>query len=370
MPPRPPRWPITGAVAVVTSFALIGVAPMTADAAPKPPADGAVQMASRVSAAPLKAEAVTQRAQTNLRAATFNVRTSRADRGTSRHWLRRADSVAREIKSRNPGVVAIQELGPGREDGKKAKIRGALRQTESLEKALSRVDAGKYQVVRVTAYVKPGESTGTQGGRLLYDTNRYRLVTTCKETTGKSNYNTSCSIPLPILSSDGANRRRHGAYAEFEDKRTGQNFFFVSVHLDERHSGSLSKEQRYDGLRRAQASAAYRKVEALNNFGYPVIVAGDINSWHTKRGSHAPHNFLTSQGFQDAVSAESKINSRYPTVNHWKRTLKANGPGRQVGLDVVMVKGASSFEHYENVMKVVDSSRPSDHNLVIADLVL
>ena len=99
-------------------------------------------------------------------------------------------------------------------------------------------------------------------------------------------------------------------------------------------------------------------------------MAGDINSWHTKRGSHAPHNFLTSQGFQDAVSAESKINSRYPTVNHWKRTLKANGPGRQVGLDVVMVKGASSFEHYENVMKVVDSSRPSDHNLVIADLVL
>ena len=84
MPPRPPRWPITGAVAVVTSFALVGAAPMTAEAAAKPPADGAVQMASRVSAAPLKAEAVTQRAQTNLRAATFNVRTSRADRGTSR----------------------------------------------------------------------------------------------------------------------------------------------------------------------------------------------------------------------------------------------------------------------------------------------
>jgi hypothetical protein len=41
-----------------------------------------------------------------------------------------------------------------------------------------------------------------------------------------------------------------------------------------------------------------------------------------------------------------------------------------VRLDVVMVKGASRFEHYENVMEVVDSNRPSDHNLVIADLVL
>jgi len=370
MPPRPPRWPITGAVAAVTSFALIGVVPMTAEAAPNSPTDGAVQMASRVAAAPLKAEAITQRTQTNLRAATFNVRTSRADRGTSRHWLRRALSVAREIKSRNPGVVAIQELGPGRADGKKAKIKGALRQTESLEKALKSVGAGKYQVVRITAYVKPGTTTGTQGGRLLYDTERYRLITKCEETTGKSNYNASCSIRLPILSSDGENRRRHGAYAEFEDKRTGQNFFLISIHLDERHSGSLSKEKGYDELRRAQASAAYRKVKALNNHGYPVIVAGDINSWHTKRGSHAPHNLLTSQGFKDAVSAKSQIDSRYPTVNHWKRTLKPNGPGRQVGLDVVMVKGASSFKHYENVMKVVDSSRPSDHNLVIADVLI
>jgi len=99
-------------------------------------------------------------------------------------------------------------------------------------------------------------------------------------------------------------------------------------------------------------------------------VAGDIKSWHTKRGSHAPHNFLTDQCFEDAVGAKFRIDDRYPTVNHWKQTLKANAPSRQVGLDVVMVQGASSFEHYENVMKVVDRSRPSDHNLVIADVLV
>ena len=158
MPPRPPRWPITGAIAVVTSFALIAAAPMAADAAPNSSADGAVQMASRVTAAPVQAEAAAARkAPTTLRAATFNVRTSRADRGTRRHWLRRALSVAREIKSRNPGVVAVQELGPGRADGKKGKIKGALRQTESLEKALKSVGAKKYQVVRTTSYRKPGK---------------------------------------------------------------------------------------------------------------------------------------------------------------------------------------------------------------------
>ena len=33
-----------------------------------------------------------------------------------------------------------------------------------------------------------------------------------------------------------------------------------------------------------------------------------------------------------------------------------------------MVKGDVSFGSYENVMKVVDPSRPSDHNMVVADL--
>jgi len=266
MPPRPPRWSLTGAIAVVTSFALISVAPMAADAAPNSSADG-VQIASRVTAAPAQAQAAARRAPTTLRAATFNVRTSRADRGTRRHWLRRALSVARDIKSRNPGVVAVQELGPGRADGKRSKIKGALRQTESLEKALKSVGAKKYQVVRTTSYRKPGRTGGTQGSRLLYDKSRYRLVTKCKETTGKSKWNASCSIRLPTLSSDGESRRRLGAWAEFEDRRTGQNFFLVSVHLDERHSGKLSKERRLDRLRRAQVAAAYKKIKARNKHG-------------------------------------------------------------------------------------------------------
>ena len=69
-------------------------------------------------------------------------------------------------------------------------------------------------------------------------------------------------------------------------------------------------------------------------------------------------------------SSKSRIDSRYPTINHWKRKVKPNAPGRQVALDVVMVKRASSFKHYENVMKVVDTSRPSDHNLIISDVLI
>ena len=340
------------AAAAATTFALVAAPSLAAEAAPT--AAGATVAAV---------------SGTDVRFATFNVRTSRADIGTSRHWLKRALSVAREIQSRNPGIVAIQELGPGRADGKAIPIGTAARQTESLEKALSSVGAGKYKLARTTAYVAPGTSHGTQGTRILYDTDKYKLISKCEEKTGKSNYNSSCGMDTPIKSGDAKVKTRSAAYAEFEDRNTGKNFFVISVHLDERHSTKLSTEKAYDSLRAAQTRAVYNKVNGLAG-NTPILFGGDINSWKTKAGSHAPFNFLTGQGFQDGTIAPSRIDSKYPTVNHWKTTLKANKAGRQVALDVVMAKGAKSISTYENVMKVVDSSRPSDHNMVVSNLVL
>ncbi len=217
--------------------------------------------------------------------------------------------------------------------------------------------------------MKPGTAHGTQGARILYNSSKYRLISKCRQTTGKMNYNSSCSMDMPVKGGDGKARRRSAAYAEFEDRRTGKNFFVISVHLDERHSGSLGKEKALDALRAAQARAVYNRVKSLAG-SKPILFGGDINSWRTKRGSHAPFNALKSRGFHDSTAAASRIDARYPTVNHWKRVLKANAPGRQVALDVVMVKGAKRFRKYENVMKVVDSSRPSDHNMVVSDLVI
>jgi hypothetical protein len=57
-----------------------------------------------------------------VRVGTFNVRTARAHDGRS--WLQRANDVAREIASSSPGVLAVQELGPGRADGSKGTTRG------------------------------------------------------------------------------------------------------------------------------------------------------------------------------------------------------------------------------------------------------
>jgi hypothetical protein len=206
---------VAHAVAAATVLALMSAAPVLASAAPTPAAIPLGEM----TATPVEAQAA------SLRFATFNVRTARADRGTSRHWLRRAGSVAREIKAQDPGIVSIQELGPGRADGKKGQINGAVRQTESLERALRSIGAGKYQLTRTTAYVKPGTSHGTQGARILYDTSRFRLVSKCSETTGKKNYNSACGMDTPTMG--GKTNTRSAAYAEFADKGTGRHFFVI-----------------------------------------------------------------------------------------------------------------------------------------------
>ena len=341
--------------ATLTTYALLASPGLAAEAAP--------------TLSGTTTTAVTAATSTPVRFATFNVRTARADIGTARHWLRRALPVAREIASRKPGIVAIQELGPGRADGQSISINGAPRQTESLETALASIGADRYKLARTTAYVAPGTSHGTQGARILYDTSKYKLISKCVETTGKSNYNGSCAMDTTLKSGDSISLRRSAAYAEFEDRSTGKSFWVISVHLDERHSSTLSKEVAFDTLRAQQARSVYAKVTALAG-GAPILFGGDFNSWKTKAGSHHPYNYLYGKGFRDATSARSRIDAQYPTVNHWNTTLKANAAGRQVALDVVMARGATSFTRYENVMEVVDSSRPSDHNMVVSDLVL
>ena len=300
-----------------------------------------------------------------LRVGTFNVRTARANDGRS--WLQRANDVAREIASRDPGVLAIQELGPGRADGSKGTTTGHLRQTVSLERSLrSVIGDSRYQLVRTTPYVKPGTNHGTQGARILYDTRKFKLLSNCPEKTGSKNYNPSCSMNLPLRSSDSESLRRSAAFAKFANRKTGKRFWVVSVHLDDRHSSSLSTEKSYNALRGAQARAVYLKVNGLRKAGEKIIYAGDFNSWATNRAGDAPREYLIRQGFKDAAAAaDTRINIKYPTVNHYKTTLAA----KPIRLDVVMIKGSKRVLRYENVMKRVDSSRPSDHNLVISDVV-
>jgi endonuclease/exonuclease/phosphatase family metal-dependent hydrolase len=353
-------------ITVVTAGVVgIGLMPPASQAAPSQ----LVTAAASATVTSLPAARTAKPRAAVLRVATFNVRTARATQD-KRKWLQRVPDVAREILDRNPGVVALQELGPGRADGKKAKLNGAARQTTSLTTTLKRLGGGRYRLVRSTAYVAPGSKYGTQGARILYDASRYSLLSRCIEATGKRAYHPSCSFTLPVAAGDSPEDRRAAAYSEFRDRRTGQRFYVVSAHLDARHSGNTRIEAKYNLLRARQAATVANVMARVNRARQPVIFGGDINSWQTDSGRYAPHRALVARGYSDAATARTRVNLAYPTINKWRTTLKKAKNRPSVRLDVVMAKGARGFRRYENKMAEVDPQRPSDHNMVLADIVL
>ncbi|GAA1853697.1 endonuclease/exonuclease/phosphatase family protein [Microlunatus capsulatus] len=303
-----------------------------------------------------------------LRMGSFNIRSAKVDGGP--RWLSRATDVAREIRDQNPGIVAIQELSPGRADGKNKSTTGSVRQTTSLVNAMRSVGAPKYRLVRETPYVKPGVSHGSQGTRILYDTSRYTLISRCAEKTGNRNYSTSCSLDLPKLAGDGRNAIRSAAYARFQDRRTGAKLWVASVHLDARHSGSLAKERVYEDLRARQIKTVTARLAQVNTTGDRVVLAGDINSWQNNKGGYRAHDHLVGAGFFDGANAQSKVNLQYSTINHFDTRLSPGANGFGSRIDVIMVKGSRGSKRFVNVMRPVDSSRPSDHNMIVSDLVL
>jgi endonuclease/exonuclease/phosphatase family metal-dependent hydrolase len=306
---------------------------------------------------------------TAVRVATFNVRTSRATQD-KRSWLKRAPDVAREIVAARPGVVAIQELGPGRADGKAGATKGAARQTTSLQTTLAKVGGKRYRLVRTTPYAPPGAKTATQGARILYDSSRYKLITRCPDKTGKASHSLSCTATLPKLRGDSESHRIRAGIAQFSDRRTGARFWFASAHLDNRHSGNKTTEKRYDALRMAQAHAIAARVAHFNKRRVPVVIGGDFNSWQNNRVGNSPHDHLVALGFYDTSAAVKRVRFNYTTYNAFKTRVPAASHGIGVRLDQILVKGVRGSRNYNNVMKPNNAKRPSDHNLMLADIVL
>ncbi|MET0694629.1 MAG: endonuclease/exonuclease/phosphatase family protein [Propionibacteriaceae bacterium] len=330
-------------------------------------APGAVAAQVPAGPAPAVAAASTNRL---VRIATFNVRTARAT-SDKRTWLQRAPDVASEILSRKTHIVLLQELGPGRADGKTGTLQGHARQTDSLMAVLKKQGGSRYRIVRATSYFAPGTQHATQGARIIYDSNVVSLVTSCPEKTGTHSYSTSCAFDLPLAAGDSKEKLRSAAYAEFADRRSGHHFFVVSAHLDSRHSGNNTTEKKYNNLRAAQATAVAAKLAKVNTRNLPVVFGGDINSWRNDRGNFAPHRALQARGYSDTSIAKVRINYAYSTVNHFDKTLnpsKSSAGG--VRLDVVMARGVKGTTRLENKMLRVDASRPSDHNMVLADILL
>ncbi|WP_375430067.1 hypothetical protein [uncultured Friedmanniella sp.] len=305
----------------------------------------------------------------DVRIASFNVRTARAT-DDARSWLVRRADIADEIITYAPEVTALQEIGPGRADGKVGSTTGHVRQTVSLLDTLKAKGASQYKMVRTTPYVEPGKPTNTQGMRLLYDSTRVSLLSDCSEKTGKRNYSADCSFTLPLLPGDSESLRRRAAYAEFRDLASGKRFFVVSTHLDVRHDKNKKQEKIYNELRRDQMNTIITTMKKINTADRPIVVAGDMNSWQTITVGNGPHDALFADGFEDTAAAPKAVNLQYSTFNAFAKTLHLYPQGYGNRLDLIMTKGFAGVTRFENVTKRTDTSRPSDHNMIVADTVL
>ncbi|HET8601062.1 MAG TPA: endonuclease/exonuclease/phosphatase family protein [Segeticoccus sp.] len=306
------------------------------------------------------------RTGTPLRVASFNVRTA-TNNTPGRTWLQRVPLIAQRIMAYHPGVVTLQELDAGRADGLIGPLTGHVRQTTSLVNALAAQGGGRYRLVRTTRYTAPYVPTGQQGARILYDTDKYRLVSRCSDTTNGAAWSSSCVIAPPVLAGE-ANARRWAAYAVLEDRATGKRFYVVSVHLDPRHSSTLATEQQYEQLRESQVSAVMSRINALNSVHLPVVLAGDLNSAQNSRGGDRAHDALVAAGYFDTAAAATRVRTRYMTFNNFSTTLRLPASGWGNRIDAITVKGIHAANGFNNVMRVTDANRPSDHNMVVADV--
>ena len=93
-----------------------------------------------------------------------------------------------------------------------------------------------------------------------------------------------------------------------------------------------------------------------------------ILSGFNNKAGYGAHDALVSAGYYDTVAALTQINVRYTTMNAFARTILASASGWGARLDVITVKGVTGAARFENVMKVSDANRPSDHNMVMADI--
>ena len=143
---------------------------------------------------------------TLLRIVQYNVHVESGD-VPGHAWRDRQHLVARQIAKFSPAVASIEELMPSMWTDYGGGV--------GLDAALKQAGAGRYKLTRTTAYWKDQP----QDARILYDPDEVVLESNCPEDTP------SCYIMLPD------SKKHVAAYAKFRDRKSGQEFYFVSSHL-------------------------------------------------------------------------------------------------------------------------------------------
>jgi endonuclease/exonuclease/phosphatase family metal-dependent hydrolase len=163
----------------------------------------------------------------------------------------------------------------------------------------------------------------------------------------------SCYISLP-----DPQHRHVAAYARFQDRASGQEFYFVSAHL------SAGNDAATDALRGRQAQAMNAGIRAVNRQNLPVVFATDANSSQTSAGVDAPHTALLQAGWYNTIAAARTVNLQYNSVNHYDLPQRPSPYGFGCMYDSIHTLNMPGADLFAQLL--TGAPGPSDHNLVLA----
>jgi len=193
-------------------------------------------------AAPVMSEPPAESAQPDLRVMTFNVRYPSPDDGIN-VWPKRRDLMVKLIREQHPDILGTQELF---------------------------MKQGRYLVSHLTHYKWFG--LGRNGNNqdvndnehmgVFYNTERLRTI-------NRGNFWLSETPDVPGSISWNQPMPRMVTWAEFQDKATGQRFYYFNTHFPYR-----AKDE---NLRERDARIILKRITKVPE-SLPVIVTGDFNS--------------------------------------------------------------------------------------------
>lgn len=288
---------------------------------------------------------VTTPDQLPLRVASYNVLCANCSKGKA-SWAKRRAAVVETIRDQDPDVLGVQEASQGR-------IAGGGSQYMDLLNRLG----DPYRITDANR----GASLAV---RIIYNSDRVEVIE-------------KGSAFLPKGKS-----RRAATWAIFEQKQTGERFFFLSTHFEPTNDKKGSRKNW--NTRRRQANAVVDIIRRNNPDDLPVIAVGDYNSTKWEKPSNGPYDIMEKAGYLDPLGngyrtrgtapgafVEKRINTSYASYNMYQRKAR-NFPGQLTGSnpDYIFVTPMRVSE-YETVVKLDSAGRwkgviPSDHNMIRA----
>ncbi|MEM6342233.1 MAG: endonuclease/exonuclease/phosphatase family protein [Bacteroidota bacterium] len=159
----------------------------------------------------------------------------------------------------------------------------------------------------------------------------------------------------PELPSKGwdAALNRIATWGIFQDKASGERFFYLNTHFD--HRGAKAREE--------SARLLIAESKSLNPDQLPVLLSGDFN--FTPEAT--PYAVITAKdGFMDGRL--NSLQAPHGPASTWSGFKFPGEPGRRI--DYIFGRGAVQFLRYATLTDSWSGRYPSDHLPVLAEVLI